>query len=328
MQSVPKAEIHCHIEGAAQPDLVFAQARKYNVDATPHVSADKGYLWTDFTSFLKSYDFVASLFRTPEDYVLLTRAHFEVIAAQNALYGEVFASPDHAARIGCSYMTLIEAMAEGIALARESTGIVGRIVVTGVRHSGVEAVELAAKLAVDNPHPLVTGFGIAGDERMFEPADFARAFDIARDGGLGLTAHAGEFGGPESVSQALDHLKVGRIGHGVRSIEDPDLVKRIVDEGIVLEVCPASNVALNVYDRIGDHPLRDLMDAGCIVTLNSDDPPHFHTSLENEYRIAGEIFGLDDAALAGLTRNALEYAFVDGDTRQQLLEKLSDAALG
>ncbi len=328
IKKLQKAELHCHIEGAAEPDLVLAQAKKYGVDASHTVDLKNGYLWHDFTAFLKAYDFVASLFRSPEDYVLLSESYFKKLAGQNALYGEIFASPDHAARIGCSYNTLIEAIAEGIRIAKVDTGIEGRIVVTGVRHVGPEAVEQAAKLAVANPHPLVTGFGMAGDERMDRPLVFKRAFDIARDGGLGLTVHAGEFGGPESVREALDHLKVSRIGHGVRMIEDPDLVKRIAEEGIVLEVCPASNVALNVYDNLKSHPLRRLQEAGVIVTLNSDDPPHFHTSLENEYRIAADDFGYTQDELLGFTNNAINAAFVDGDTRKVLLEKCGFDALG
>lgn len=328
IQQIPKAELHCHIEGAAQPDLVLKQANKYGVDASDYIDPVRGYLWNDFTSFLKSYDFAASLFRTPDDYVLLTKNHFENIARQNSIYGEVFASPDHAARIGCSYNTLIQAIAEGIESAKTETGVEGRILVTGVRHSGVEAVTEAAKLAANNPHPLVTGFGIAGDERMHQPADFAYAFDIARDAGLGLTAHAGEFGGAQSVREALDHLKVTRVGHGVRAIEDPDLVARIADEKIVLEVCPASNVVLGVYGDYSQHPLRKLQDAGCIVTISSDDPPHFHTSIENEYAIAADQFGYNQGELVELTRNALQAAFVDGETRKQMLEKLPLAELG
>ena len=325
---MPKAELHCHIEGAAEPALVLAQAEKYGVDATPHVDIHKGYLWTDFTSFLKSYDFAASLFRSPEDYVLLSEFHYLKLASQNALYGEIFASPDHAARIGCSYTTLIEAIAEGIYRAREATGIEGRIVVTGVRHVGAEAVEQAARLTVAHPHPLVTGFGMAGDERMGRMADFKRAFDIARDGGLHLTVHAGEFGGADSVRDALDHLKVSRIGHGVRSIEDPDLVRRLADEAIVLEICPASNVVLEVYKDLASHPFPLLEKAGCVVTLSSDDPPHFHTSLENEYEIAATYFGYGREELLKITMNSLEAAFVDGDTRKVLLEKCRAHAIG
>lgn len=328
IQDIPKAELHCHIEGAALPQLVLQQAQRYGADASHFVDLVHGYLWQDFTSFLKAYDFAASLFRTPEDYVLLAKTHYLALAAQNVIYGEVFASPDHAERIGCSYASLIDAIAEGIRVAREQTGIEGRIIVTGVRHVGVEAVEKAARLTVSHPHPLVTGFGMAGDERMGVPADFARAFDIARDGGLSLTVHAGEFGGADSVREALDHLKVSRIGHGVRAIEDADLVRRIAEEGIVLEACPGSNVALGVYRDFAAHSFPVLEKAGCRMTINSDDPPHFHTSMNREYAIAHEEFGYDSSQLAGFTRTALQAAFVDGDTRARLLEKLDALTLG
>ncbi len=321
--ALPKAELHCHIEGAAKPNLVLAQANRYRVDASAHVDRERGYLWNDFTSFLSSYDFVASLFRAPEDYVRLTQAHFMNLAAQNCIYGEVFASPDHAARIGCSYVVLIDAIAEGINLAKAASGIEGRIIVTGVRHVGVEAVEEAARLSVVHPHPLVTGFGMAGDERSGHMKDYVRAFDIARDGGLGLTVHAGEFGGAQNVRDALDHLKVSRIGHGVRAIEDPDLVKRLADEAIVLEVCPASNIVLEVFTSFKTHSFPLLEAAGCVMTLSSDDPPHFHTSLTREYEIAGSHFGYGADKLLSFTRNAINAAFVDGETRKRLLEKLT-----
>ena len=318
---LPKAELHCHIEGAAEPALALAQAAKYGVDVSDRIDLDKGYLWSDFTSFLETYDLVASLFRTPEDYVLLAETHYLNLARQNCIYAEIFISPEHAERIGCSYGTLITAIAEGMENARAATGIEGRMIVTGIRHAGADAVEEAAQLAVDHPHPLVTGFGMAGDERIGHPSDFTRAFDIARDGELGITCHAGEFGGADSVEAALDYLKPDRIGHGVRAIEHPALVRRLAESGTVLEVCPVSNLVLGVFPSVEAHPLRQLVDAGCKVTLNSDDPPHFHTTLENEYAVASEAFGFDDTALAGFTRTAIEAAFVDGDTRARLLEK-------
>ena len=328
INALPKAELHCHIEGAAKPDLVLAQAKLYDVDASPFVNLTHGYLWKDFTSFLAAYDFAASLFRKPEDYIRLSEAHFTSLASQNCIYGEIFASPEHAARIGCSYITLIEAISEGISLAKSATGIEGRIIVTGVRHVGAEAVEEAARLTVKNPHPMVTGFGMAGDERMGRITDFVRAFDIARDGGLELTAHAGEFGGADSVCEALDHLKISRIGHGVRAVEDTDLVKRLAQEQVVLEICPASNIMLNVFPSFDQHSFPALEKAGCVVTLNSDDPPHFHTTLTREYEIAAEHFCYDRENLLRFTKNAINAAFVDGDTRNRLLEKLAMEAVG
>ena len=327
IRSVAKAELHCHIEGAAEPALALVQAARYGVDVSARVDADRGYLWTDFTSFLETYDLVASLFRTPEDYVLLSESHYLNLARQNCIYAEVFVSPEHAERIGCSYHTLVTAIAEGMENARAATGIEGRMIVTGIRHAGAGAVEEAARLAVAHPHPLVTGFGMAGDERIGHPAEFAKAFDIARDGGLGITCHAGEFGGADSVEAALDYLQPSRIGHGVRAIENPALVERIAETGTVLEVCPVSNLVLGVFSSVEAHPLRRLYEAGCRITLNSDDPPHFHTTLESEYAVAGKDFGFDDNALLAFTRTAIEAAFVDGDTRKRLLEKCATGAI-
>jgi adenosine deaminase len=215
-----------------------------------------------------------------------------------------------------------DALGEGMKRAKAKTGIESRMIVTGVRHFGVESVEAAARFAARSTHPLVAGFGMAGDERFGDVEDYVRAFDFAREAGLGITVHAGEFGGWESVQAALDHLRPSRIGHGVRAAENANLVKRIAAEGIVLECCPGSNIALGVYDSFANHPLPALRRAGVKVTLNSDDPPHFRTSLAREYEIARTEFKLDDKALLGLTRTAIEAAFVDRKTRAELLARL------
>jgi adenosine deaminase len=156
---------------------------------------------------------------------------------------------------------------------------------------------------------------------MGRVADYARAFDIARDAGLGLTIHAGEVCGAFSVSDALDLVRPSRIGHGVRAIEDPALIERLVELGTVLEVCPGSNIALKVYDDFESHPLKQLKAAGVQVCINSDDPPFFHTSLLREYQIASEVMGMPDAEINEMTRTALEAAFVDEETRQRLLTR-------
>lgn len=318
---VVKAELHCHLEGTAHPELVLSQAQKYGVKADDYIDPIKGYIWEDFSSFLRAYDFAASLFRTPEDYVELAKDYYLRIAKDGAIYAEMFASPDHAKRIGCSYTALIDAIVEGINLAKDKTNIEGRIIVVGVRHSGTEIVESAAMMAAKNPHVMVTGFGMAGDERFGKVKDFVRAFDIARDAGLRLTTHAGEFCGPKSIEQSLKYLKVERIGHGVRAIEDTNLVKRLAEEEIVLEVCPGSNIALDVYPNFETHPFKKLEQAGCKVTLNSDDPPHFHTSLKREYEIAEKSFGYGKKALLNFTRTAIKGAFVDEKTKNILLAK-------
>lgn len=318
---VVKAELHCHIEGAAHPELVIEQSRKYNVDVSAIISPENEYIWHDFTSFLRAYDFSASLFRSPEDYSNLAIDIFQRLSDQNSIYGEIFVSPDHAARIGCSYDELISSIGSGIETVKAKSGIEGRMIIVGVRHEGIEAVEKAALDAAKNPHPLVSGFGLAGDERVGRHKDFAKAFAIAKDAGLSLTGHAGEVCGAESVKEAIEQWGISRIGHGVRAIEDPDLVKRIADEGLVLEACPGSNIALKVFPDFQSHPFPALMDAGCKMTLNSDDPPYFHTSLEREYEIARKYFGYSDEELLGITKTAIEAAFVDGETRNRLLEK-------
>jgi adenosine deaminase len=167
----------------------------------------------------------------------------------------------------------------------------------------------------------VTGFGLAGDEAGFPPAPFARAFRIAEDAGLGLTVHAGEWAGPESVRGGME-LPVTRIGHGVRAIEEPDLVAEIAARGLVLEVCPTSNVALGLYPDYASHPFPQLRAARVKVTLGSDDPPYWAASIGGEYAVADQKFGLADTELREITRTAIEAAFVDTTLRQQLLSKV------
>ncbi len=319
-----KAELHCHIEGAAAPELVIRQAQKYGKDVSPYIQ-NGSFVWHDFTSFLKAYDFAADLFRTEEDYARLSEYYLTSLARDGAIYSEVFTSPDHAIKAGLSPQAYTDALGEGMTRAKAKTGIEGRMIVTGVRHVGLESIEAAARFAAKCGHPLVTGFGVAGDERNGDIEDYVRAFEIAREAGLGITIHAGEFGGWESVQAALDHIRPSRIGHGVRAIENPDLVKRIAAEGVVLECCPGSNIALNVYASFADHPFAALRDAGCKVTLNSDDPPYFWTTLKREYDIAAEHFGMSDKELTALTRTAIEAAFVDKKTKAQLLARLNGA---
>lgn len=316
-----KAELHCHIEGATPPELALAQAEKYGVD-TSAIIRDKAYVWEDFTSFVKCYDAIASLFKTEEDYALLAEAYLTELAEAGTIYSEIIVSPDHGNTIGLGAHAYLEGLATGMEAARQKTGIESRMLITGIRHLGPESVIKTAEFAARHEHKLVTGFNLAGEERMHKVADFARAFDIVRDAGLGLTIHAGELSGAFSVRDALDHLRPSRISHGVRAIEDADLVRRLADEGVVLEVCPGSNISLQVFPDFASHPLRALHEAGVRVTLNSDDPPFFHTSLAQEYDIASAVMGFSDDEINGMTRTAIEAAFVDEATRQRLLTRI------
>ncbi|HSX75886.1 MAG TPA: adenosine deaminase [Shinella sp.] len=318
---LPKAELHCHIEGATPPSLALSQAKRYGIDTSAFIR-DGEYAWQDFTSFVASYDATANLFRTQEDYALLAETYLTGIAEAGAIYSELIVSPDQGNAVGIGADAYISGLAEGAERARARTGIETRLLIVGIRHFGPERVVKAAEYAARRPHPLITGFNLAGEERMHRVADFARAFDIARDAGLGITIHAGELSGAFSVRDALDHVRPTRISHGVRAIEDGDLVKRLADEGVVLEVCPGSNVALKVFPDFEHHPLRALHEAGVRVTLNSDDPPFFHTSLAREYDVASSIMGFGDDDLLGMTRTAIEAAFVDEPTRERLLSRL------
>lgn len=320
-KTLPKAELHCHIEGATPPVLALAQAERYGIDTSGFIR-DGAYAWQDFTSFVASYDATANLFRTQEDYALLAETYLTEIAEAGAIYSELIVSPDQGDAVGIGADAYVNGLAEGAERAREKTGIETRLIIVGIRHFGPERVVKAAEYAARRPHPLISGFNLAGEERMHRVADFTRAFDIARDAGLGITIHAGELSGAFSVGDALDHVRPSRISHGVRAIEDADLVKRLADEGVVLEVCPGSNIALGVFPDFQRHPLRALHEAGVRVTLNSDDPPFFHTSLAREYEIASSVMGFSNEDIIGMTRTAIEAAFVDEPTRQRLLLRL------
>lgn len=316
-----KVELHCHLEGAAPPRLTLAQARKYNIDISAYLDGDS-YIWHDFASFLQCYDKVSEVYKTEDDYALLTETYLDELAGIGTIYSELIVSPDHGKRIGLGAEAYISGVCEGIRRAKSKTGIEARLIVTGERHFGPESVIGAAEYAASADNPLITGFNLAGEERMGRVADYARAFDIARDAGLGLTIHAGEVCGAFSVADALDVVRPSRIGHGVRAIEDADLVRRLADLGTVLEVCPGSNIALDVFPDFKSHPLRRLKEAGVRVTISSDDPPFFHTSLKREYEVAATEFGFGDAEIDEMTRTGIEAAFVDETTRKALLARL------
>ena len=317
--SVPKAELHVHVEGAASPDLIRRIAARNKVAIPDRVFTDDGrFRWKDFLDFLATYDAATSVIRTGEDYRDIVYEYLVKCAAEGAIYVELTASADHAADVGLSDEEHLAALAQGIDDARAETGIEARVIMSCVRHFGPDKAREVARRTVEGPHPYVTGFGMGGDEAGFPPEQFADAFAIAREGGLGLTVHAGEWGGPESVRGGLA-LGVSRIGHGVRASEDPELVRELADRGTVLEVCPTSNVVLGLYPSYEAHPLPALRDAGVAVTLGSDDPPYWDASIGGEYDVASGRMGFDDEALRELTRTALRAAFVEDDVRRRLL---------
>lgn len=320
---VKKAELHVHLEGTATPALVKELAAENGAELDPSTFASDGeFKWTDFWDFLKCYDKAAAAIQSKDDYEKVTYDYLRRCAEQDTIYVETFSSPDHAAQAGISYMEHLEGISAGIDAARRDFGIECRIIVTCVRHLGPERAVKVAEDVVNNPHPYVVGFGMGGDEAMHHPKDFAPAFNLVHESGLATTNHAGEFGGPESVRATLDHLPVTRLGHGVRSIEDPELIRELVDKQITLELCPGSNVSLGLYESYKAHPFERLREAGCLVTISSDDPPFFATSIGKEYDETAKAFGYSDDQMTQITLNAINSAFCDDPLKEELKARL------
>lgn len=318
-----RIELHLHLEGAAPPDFIrkLADEKRQRLDGV--FDENGGYAFRDFGHFLQVYEAATSVLKTPQDYGRLVEAVAEELAAQKVIYGEVFVSPafcgDHDL---AGWRDYLAAMTEAATRAEAQHGVTMRGVVTCVRHFGPELAKKAALCAAETAGGWITGYGMGGDERMGNPGDFAWSFDLAREAELGLTVHAGEFGGPESVRQALDDLRVSRIGHGVRAAEDPALVERLAETGTVLEVCPGSNVALGLFPDWKSHPIDRLRREGVPVTVSTDDPPFFHTTMDAEYDRLADVFGWQEPEFRAINVTAAEAAFCDAETRARLLKLL------
>lgn len=320
--SVPKTELHLHIEGAAPPNFIRMLAAEKGVDLSKIFKDDGCYVWEDFAEFLKTYEAACSVLQTPDDFRRLTEAVLDVSAAHGVVYTEMFLSPDFCGGGDLeAWKEYLAAMTEGAANGKAKHGIETRFIATCIRHFGPDKAEETAKIVAQTAGGLLTGFGKGGEERHLSAQHFAHAFKIAGEAGLGLTSHAGEILGADSVRETLDAFDVTRIGHGVRAIEDPELVERLAEEQIVLEVCPGSNIELNVFPTWADHPIDKLRKAGVPVTVSTDDPPYFHTDMTREYRKLHETFGWGLEDFNATNRTAMNAAFCDDETRQRLMAK-------
>jgi adenosine deaminase len=289
-------------------------------------AAPDRFAWRDFLDFLNTYNMVCSVIRSGEDYRDITYEYLASCARDGAIYVELTASIDHSRIAGIGDAEHWEGIAAGIDDARRDHGIEARILSVAVRNYGVERAIEIAELTAARPHPYVVGFSLAGDEAGYPPEPFIDAYRVAENAGLGCTVHAGEWAGAASVRGALE-LPVTRISHGVRAIEDPALVAELARREITLEVCPTSNVVLGVFPTYEEHPFPALRDAGIPLTLGSDDPPYFGASVAGEYAVAREHFGLGDAELVAITRNAVEASFAEPELRSKLLTLLTDGDL-
>ena len=323
MIPIPKLELHLHLEGAAPPGFIRSLASRKGVDLSRIFDAQGHYAYRDFPDFLRVYEAACTVLTSPQDFHDLTLAVLEHSAEQGVIYTEAFLSPDFCGGGDLDAWRDYQAAIETAATQAEADmGITMRGCITCIRHFGPDKARTIARCAQETAGRFITGFGIAGDESMLHPRDFAYAFDAAREAGLGLTAHAGEWGGPESVRAALRVLRVTRIGHGVRAIEDPALVDELAENGTVLEVCPGSNIALGLYPSIAAHPIDRLRRAGVGVTVSTDDPPFFHTTMTREYQALAEHFGWDTPEFDAIARTALDAAFCDADTRAAIAKRL------
>lgn len=318
-----KIELHLHLEGAAPPAFIRGLAREKDMDIGGIFDAQGAYRYKDFWDFLKVYEAATETLKSPEDYARLTLAVLEESAASGVVYCETFISPDFCGqRDPAAWRDYLLAIREAADIAERQMGITLRGIVTAIRHFGPEKARETAICAAETAGDWIVGFGLAGDEQSGRPADFKWSFDCAREAGLRLTAHAGEWGGPESVRDAVRDLGVERIGHGVRAIEDLALVDELAETGIVLEVCPGSNVALGLYQSVAKHPIAELFKRGVKVTVSTDDPPFFHTTMAREFEMLNRAFDWDDGVFATLNRTALDAAFCDADTKTRILKLL------
>jgi adenosine deaminase len=308
--AIPKAEIHLHLEGAIRPATVVDLARENGIDF-PYLTAEdleRALAFDDFLQFLAMFQVVNHCLVKPRDFERISRELVEDLAAQNVVYAEIRYSPMHPMRRGLSFDEVTAAVIEGSRQGAAETGL--RLgLLCGLTRQWEGCLE-ATKLAINWAGRGIDAIDLGGDEAGFPARDFVEVFRVAREGGLRLTAHAGEAAGAESVWAAVELLGATRIGHGVRSIEDPRLVELLRDEGVTLEVCPTSNVKTGVVASYAEHPLRRLHDAGVRVTLNSDDPAMFQTNISHEYEVAAGALGFTEPELRRLTQNALDAAFV------------------
>ena len=322
MKSLKKIELHLHLEGAAPAGFLRDLAARRHESLEGILDGGGRAAWREFRDFLRAYDRVCAMLHGPMDYARLLAAVLSECAEQGAIYVELFVAPEFCGGADLPAWQEHLAAMEEVARAAALSGIESRAIATCLRHLGPERARRSALCAAETAGGWVAGLGLAGAEDIGRPQDFAWAFDCAREAGLGLTAHAGEWGGPESVRGALE-LGVSRIGHGIRAIEDRALVAELASRGITLELCPGSNVALGIVPRLDRHPIARLLDAGVRVTVSTDDPPFFGTSLVQEYQGLADCFGWDETVFRQFNLWAAEAAFCDAPTRERLIKELS-----
>ncbi|WTW75879.1 adenosine deaminase [Streptomyces sp. NBC_00009] len=312
---LPKAELHVHHVGSASPRIVSTLAARHpdsKVPTDPEALADY-FTFTDFAHFIDVYLSVVDLVRTPEDVRLLTFEVARDMARQNVRYAELTITPYSSVRRGIDEYGFMEAIEDARKAAEAEFGTVLRWCFDIPGEAGLESAEETVRLATTDtirPEGLVS-FGLGGPEIGVPRPQFKPYFDRAIAAGLHSVPHAGETTGPGTVWDALVHLGAERIGHGTTSAQDPKLLAHLAEHRIPLEVCPTSNIATRAVKTLEEHPIKQFVDAGVVVTVNSDDPPMFGTDLNTEYAVAARLLDLDERGVAALARNAVDASFLD-----------------
>ncbi|MGW7054570.1 adenosine deaminase [Streptomyces sp. NPDC054887] len=321
---LPKAELHVHHVGSASPRIVSELAARHpdsKVPTDPEALADY-FTFTDFAHFIDVYLSVVDLIRTPEDVRLLTYEVARDMSRQNIRYAELTITPFSSTRRGIDEKAFMEAIEDARRAAEKELGTVLRWCFDIPGEAGLEAAEETTRLAVDlRPEGLVS-FGLGGPEIGVPRPQFKPYFDRAIAAGLHSVPHAGETTGPQTVWDALNHLRAERVGHGTSSVRDPELLAHLAEHRIALEVCPTSNIATRAVATLDEHPLRRMAEAGVLVTINSDDPPMFGTDLNSEYVVAARLLGLDERGVAELAKNAVEASFLDPAGKRRIAAEI------
>ncbi|WEK01322.1 MAG: adenosine deaminase [Candidatus Sphingomonas phytovorans] len=320
---LPKAELHLHIEGSLEPELMFALAQRNKV-AIPYASVEEvraAYSFSRLQDFLDIYYAGANVLQKQEDFRDLAVAYFDRAAADGVAHAEIMFDPQTHTDRGIAFGTVIEGLLAGMADANARHGMTSKLILSFLRHLDEDAA--FATLAAAEPWlDRIDAVGLDSSELGHPPEKFARVFAAARAKGLRLVAHAGEEGPPDYVHQALDLLEIDRLDHGNRSLEDPVLTARLARTGMTLTVCPLSNLKLCVVDDMANHPIDRMIKAGLRATINSDDPAYFGGYIADNYRAAASARGLDRDDLALLARNSFLGSFLPDDAVAAHLARL------
>jgi len=323
IRQLPKAELHLHLEGTVDaPTLV--DLRKRHGETATLADTESLYQHKDFQTFLMAFKEVSAHLRGPEDYELITYRLMQHLKEENTLHAEVYVAVGVCLYRKQDFAAIFEGLDRGRARGARDFGVSLLWIFDATRHFGIEAAQPVFELAVRYRDRHVVGVGIGGDEQKAPPELFRSVYGYAEDNGLRLTAHAGETGPPESIWGALN-LHAERIGHGFTAGQDPDLIEELAYRQIPVEVCLTSNLRTGVCKTIAEHPVKSYFDQGVMITLNTDDPALFGTTLGREYQLAQDTFGFTDEHLRELARNSFEASFLPAEKKLELLS-LFDAA--